>query len=182
MEPALPDAPLGRPSLPTAKQIAYLHLCQRKLWLFSYGLNMEQTSQAVADGVLLSKSAYPRRAERYRELDVLGSRIDQYDPKERLVHEVKRSSKSPAADLAQVRYYLWLLELCGVEGPSAILEYPRQRKTQLVPPLTPQERAQAAADAEQVRAVAGQEACPPLLRKPICKSCAYFDFCYAGEE
>jgi CRISPR/Cas system-associated exonuclease Cas4 (RecB family) len=37
----------------TGTHIAYLHTCARKLWLFANGLNMEHTSEVVAEGRLI---------------------------------------------------------------------------------------------------------------------------------
>jgi len=46
----------------TATHINYYHICHRKLWLFSNGINMEHTSEIVADGKLLHETSYPQRA------------------------------------------------------------------------------------------------------------------------
>lgn len=60
----------------TATHVKYYHLCHRKLWLFDRDVWMEHTSEAVAAGELLHQTAYPQRAERYREISIGGSKID----------------------------------------------------------------------------------------------------------
>ena len=35
---------------------------------------------------------------------------------------------------------------------------------------------------QQVRDIVAQEICPAIVKKPICKRCSYFDFCFVGEE
>lgn len=48
----------------TATHINYYHICHRKLWLFSNRINMEHTSEIVADRKLLHEVSYPQRAEK----------------------------------------------------------------------------------------------------------------------
>src|SRR5665213_3622343 len=125
----------------TATHINYYHICHRKLWLFSNGINMEHTSEIVADGKLLHESSYPQRAEKYREIDLsfalssgidLFGKIDFYDAKEKVIHEIKRSEKIEEAHEWQVKFYIYLLELNGIEGVTATLEYPKLRITKEV--------------------------------------------------
>ena len=166
--------------LPTATHVKYLHVCPRKLWLFGHDLWMEHTSEAVADGTLLGTTAYAGRARRYTEVVVLGSKIDFFDPIGKVVHEVKRGNKVMAADRAQVRYYLWLLEQVGLPGASGVLEYPRLRRTEAVEALDEATRAEIVGWTVQIRELLAG-ACPPVINRPICKECAYYEFCYAGE-
>lgn len=121
----------------TATHINYYHVCHRKLWLFSNGINMEHTSDIVYDGKLLHETSYPQRAEKYTEIDIsamvaddiqLTGKIDFYDAKERTIHETKRSDKIEEAHEWQAKYYIWLLELNSVTGVHAILEYPGSGK------------------------------------------------------
>jgi len=63
----------------TATHINYYFVCKRKLWLFSNGINMEHTSDIVAEGKLIHETSYPQRPERYTELEIDGSVIDFYD-------------------------------------------------------------------------------------------------------
>ena len=55
------------------------------------------------DGTLLHQTAYPQRAQRYREIQIEGIKIDFYDPQARVVHEIKRSTKMEAASVAQLQ-------------------------------------------------------------------------------
>lgn len=123
-----------------ATHINYLIVCPRKLWLFANGINMEHTSDIVYDGKLLHETSYPQRAERYEEMTVsaeyngigLVGQIDYFDARNRVIHETKRSDKVENAHYWQVKFYLWLLELNGVEDVSGLLEYPKLRKTEEV--------------------------------------------------
>jgi len=165
----------------TATHVKYYHLCRRKLWLFDRDVWMEHTSEAVAAGELLHQSAYPQRAERYREINLGGSRIDFYDPQRKVVHEMKKSAKMADSHVAQVKYYLWLLEQHGVENPTAILEYPKLRQTQPVH-LTDDDRTRIPVELAAMRVLLADDAtCPLVINKPFCKRCAYYEFCYVHE-
>ena len=102
----------------------YYQVCKRKLWLFANGINMEHTSDTVYDGKLLHETSYPQRAERYEEMlisveyeDVtLFGKIDYFDARNKVIHEIKRSDKVEEAHIRQVKFYLWLLEFNGVDG------------------------------------------------------------------
>ncbi len=166
----------------TATLIAYLHTCRRKLWLHANEIRMEHSSDLVAEGRLIGESSYPRRSEQYTQVEFDGVKIDFYDPRTRTVHETKRGRAVEAAHRAQVQYYLYKLEQQGVLGASGRIEYPDLRQTESVQPLTEADRmAIAGWEREVVRIVALAE-CPPVLRKPLCRQCAFHDLCYIREE
>lgn len=164
----------------TATHVNLYHVCHRELWLHANEIRMEHTSDTVSEGKLIHETAYPQRAERYREVVLGGVKIDFYDPKAKVVHEIKKSDKVEAAHLAQVKYYLYILEQNGVDGATGIIEYPTLRKTETVE-LTPADRADIVGWLGSITAILNSAVCPPLLRKPICKKCSYYDFCYVGE-
>ena len=93
----------------TATHIAYLHLCHRKLWLFSQGLQMEHGSELVAEGKFIEETSYQQRAEKWQQIQLEGIKIDHFDAKNGIVKEVKKSSKRESAHIAQVKYYLFVL-------------------------------------------------------------------------
>jgi CRISPR-associated exonuclease Cas4 len=165
----------------TGTRVKYYHICHRKLWLFDRDVWMEHTSESVADGELLHSTAYPQRAARGREISLGGSKIDFYDPQTRVVHEMKRSASMPQADVAQLKFYLWLLEQHDISGATGLLEYPKQRRTEEVQ-LSDEDRAAIPLwEADIARITAPDAPCPPVINKPYCKRCAYYDFCYVEE-
>lgn len=164
----------------TATHIAYLHTCHRKLWLFSLNIQMEHTSATVAEGKLIGETTYPERAKKYTELALDGVKIDFYDPKEQVVHEVKKSDKVEEAHIAQVKFYLYVLRKNGIENPSAIIEYPKLRQRQIVE-WEDGDTKKVEAWKQEVVNIITHEKCPSLLHARICRSCSYFDFCYADE-
>lgn len=166
-------------TLPDASHVTYLLLCPRKLWLHHHGMRMEDNSADVYAGKRLGERAYARRAGRWRELRVSPVIIDHYDPNERLIREVKKSPKLERAHVAQVRYYQWHLERAGVPATRGVIEYPKQRRSTEVPALTEADRETVAQWLAEIERYCDLPTAPPAIRKPYCRNCAFFEFCYA---
>ena len=164
----------------TATHINYYHICHRKLWLFANGINMEHNSTVVADGKLLHETSYPQRSDKYSEIEIGGSKIDFYDAKNKVIHELKRSDKMETAHKWQLKYYILLLEQNGVKGVTGILEYPKIKETKTIE-LTEPDRVYLKLISNHIAGITESEICPPLLHAKICKACSYYDFCYCGE-
>lgn len=173
----------------TATHINYYHVCKRKLWLFSNGVNMEHTSDTVYDGKLLHETSYPQRNEKHSELDleagyngtVLYGKIDFYDSRQKIVHETKLSDKIEIAHEWQAKFYLWLLKLNGIDGATALLEYPKLRNTNKIE-LTSTDIAYLEKVIEAIGSLCRSENCPPVIHSKICRSCSYYELCYVGQE
>ncbi len=163
-----------------ATLINLYHVCKRQTWLHANGIRMEHTSQLVAEGKLIGENSYQDRAVKYTELEIDGGKIDYYDAKNKIIHEVKKSNKAEYAHIAQVKYYLYILRKNGIEDPQAILEYPKLRQRESV--LWEEgDEAMIQKWIEEIEVLIALPSCPPLEKKPICKSCSYYDFCYVTE-
>lgn len=165
----------------TATMINLFHVCKRQMWLHAHGIRMEHTSEVVAEGKLIGENSYSDRAAKYTELEIDGIKIDYYDTKNRIIHEVKKSDKAEFAHIAQVKYYLYILRKNGIEDAQAILEYPKLRQRESIHWEEGDEK-KINEWVQEIRQLLDQDLCPPLLHKPICKKCSYYEFCYAGEE
>ena len=141
---------------------------------------MESNSDLVYEGKLIHETSYPRRSEKYQEIQIDGIKIDYYDQHKKVVHEIKKSDKHEDAHEWQVKYYLYVLEQNGVDGVTGLLEYPRLHKTDEVLLTTPDREAIGEMIVE-IEAIIHDEKCPERLPMPKCRKCSYFDFCYAGE-
>jgi CRISPR-associated exonuclease Cas4 len=164
----------------TATLINLYHVCKREMWLHANGVRMEHNSVIVADGKLLHETSYPQRAEKYSEIEIHGSKIDFYDAKNKVIHELKRSDKMEAAHEWQLKYYIFLLEQNGVAGVTGLLEYPKLKETKTIT-LSEADKVYLGLVINKINAIAENEHCPPLLNEKICKSCSYYDFCYCTE-
>ena len=161
----------------TGTHINYFHVCHRKLWLFANNIQMEQQSDLVYEGKLIGEESYAHRAERYKELAIEGIKIDHFDAKNGIVREVKKSDKLEPAHVAQLKYYLYVLEKNGLINLKGILEYPKLRKTENVV-LEDSDREAIKIWMEKIEHLVAQEQCPEVINHKICKRCSYFEFCY----
>jgi len=164
----------------TGTHFNYYQICHRKLWLFASNIQMEHTSDLVYEGKLIHESSYESRGEKYSELEIDGIKIDFFDAKSKIVHEVKKSDKREQAHLWQLKYYLYVLEKNGIEGVSGILEYPKLRQREEVFLST--------VDIEEIELmkiriaeIILSEMAPARLAVSQCRNCSYFDFCWSGE-
>ena len=165
---------------PTGTHFNYYQLCHRKLWLFANGINMEHTNDTVYDGKLIHEGSYPQRSERMEEIAIEGVKVDYFDAKRRVIHEIKRSNKVEKAHEWQVKYYIHVFERNGIEGCTGLLEYPTIRQTQSVV-LTEEDREEIQRMEKDIISIIESDMCPPLEKKRICKSCSYYDFCFTTE-
>lgn len=165
----------------TGTHFNYYLICHRKLWLFANGINLESTSDLVYEGKLLHETSYPRRSEKYQEIELDGIKIDYYDAKNKVVHELKKSDKHEEAHEWQLKYYLYVLEQNGITEVTGLLEYPRLHKTTEVLLSIP-DREVIKEMLEKIDTIIHHEQCPERIVKSRCKNCSYFDFCWSGEE
>ncbi len=166
--------------LPTATHISYLHLCHRKLWLFHHGIRMEQSSERVEEGRFVHETTYGRRSGRSREIAVGPVKIDHYDKRTGTIHETKLSASREYAHIAQLRYYMEVLKRAGFNVRRGILEYPKLREREEI--LPEQEDAERVDKwVQEVAEITAGDACPDLVRKSLCRHCAYRDFCFVEE-
>ncbi len=172
-----------------ATLINLYNVCKRECWLHANGVRMEHNSDTVADGKLIHENSYIDRNAKHSELLVeaqyrsvqLYGKIDFYDAIRKVIHETKRGNKVEEAHSWQVKFYLWLLILNGVDGPTAVLEYPLLRQTKTVV-LQDGDITTLQDLVSNVFNLQASEICPPVIKKKICKSCSYFDLCYIDEE
>ncbi|NLW53083.1 MAG: CRISPR-associated protein Cas4 [Tissierellia bacterium] len=172
----------------TGTHINYYRLCKRKLWLYTNGINMEQTSDLVADGKIIEEESYLQRSEKYSQIELshsyngisLRGKIDFFNTSKKIVHETKRSNKVESAHIWQVKFYLWLLKLNDIEADGGIIEYPKLRVTENVE-LTDKDIKYLESSVIEIEKLISSNNCPSVINARICKSCSYYDFCYADE-
>jgi CRISPR-associated exonuclease Cas4 len=150
------------------------------MWLHANGIRFEHTSDLVYEGKLIHQTSYPQRPERYEELEIDGCKIDYYDARNKVIHEIKKSDKAEIAHIWQVKYYIYILEKNGITGVTGILEYPALRRTDKVFLDDADRKAIEAMKADIERIVASDQ-CPPLINSKICRNCSYYEFCYVNE-
>ncbi len=169
--------------------IGYYVVCHRKAWLSMRGLWMEQESEAVAVGRVIDETTYSRR-DKSLELQavapdgtVLVGKLDGADLESGVLHEVKKGRAVEEAHRWQVRFYLWMLALCGIERADGLpflgqIDYPRLRRTEPVP-LEPAHRARLEEMVTEIVDLSLQSTPPERLsRRSFCHKCAFEELCY----
>jgi len=164
-----------------ATHINYYQVCKRKLWLFANGIQMEHNSELVAEGKLIGETTYTGRAEKYTEVEIDGVKIDFYDARNKVVHEVKKSDKIEQAHVWQVKYYLYKLVQHGITDATGMIDYPKLRQREAVE-LKEEDILLIAQWENEIPALIYNDKCPDVIRKPVCKNCSYNDFCYIDES
>ncbi|MBN1414328.1 MAG: CRISPR-associated protein Cas4 [Bacteroidales bacterium] len=165
----------------TGTHFNYYMVCRRKLWLFANGIQMEHTSDLVYEGKLIHETSYPQRSDRYSEIELDGVKIDYYDAKNKVIHEVKKSDSHEEAHEWQLKYYIYILERNGIDGVSGILEYPRLRETREVL-LSNRDREEILEFIKDIEQIIGAEKSPDRPVQKQCRLCSYMDFCWSGED
>ncbi len=164
----------------TGTQFNYYHICRRKLWLFSAGINMEQESDLVYEGRLIHESSYPQRSSKYEEIEIDGIKVDYYDARSKVIHEIKKSAKMESAHEWQLKYYMYVFEQHGIIDVKGLLEYPLLHKTKAVL-LTDIDREEIVSMLEEIVNVVALPDCPPAEKKSVCRNCSYYEFCNVRE-
>lgn len=158
----------------TGVMIYYYKVCTRKLWYFYHEIQMEQTNENVAIGKVLDDEVYSKEDKHINIDNVIN--IDFIKTKS-ILHEIKKSKKIEDASILQVKYYLYYLKKRGVYGITAKIDYPMIRQSVEVA-LADDDEKNIEAILLDTRKIVEKNIPPNLIKKGICKSCAYFDLCY----
>lgn len=166
---------------PTGTHFNYYQVCKRKLWLFANGINMEHTSELVAEGKFVHEESYPKRSEKYEEVEIDGVKVDFYDTKNKVIHEIKKSDKVETAHQWQLKYYIYVFEKNGISGVSGVLEYPTMRQTEKVE-LSDNDRKKIETICQEIETICESDDCPQIVKKSYCKNCSYYELCFVNEN
>lgn len=165
----------------TGTHFNYYMVCHRKLWLFANNIQMEQSSDLVYEGKMIHENSYQQRSSKYEEIAIAGIKIDYFDTKNKIIHEIKKSRKLQESHVWQVKYYIYILEQNGIEGVTGVLEYPKERKTEEVLLSNP-DRERIKELLADIDKIIHSDNCPRELNQAKCKKCSYYDFCYSSEN
>lgn len=159
------------------------------MWLHANGIRMEHASEIVAEGKLIGETAYMQRAAKYTETELsyqfnknllLTCKMDFYDAKSNVVHEVKKSDSKEIGHEWQVKFYLWVLQQNGIENAKGIIEYPKLRETKDVT-LTSDDIDELKSMLTEISNILQNEYAPGKIAMKYCKNCSYYEFCYINE-
>lgn len=160
----------------TGVKVAYYYICHTKLWLFAHDITMEKESELVSLGKLLHETSYSG----HREIQMEDIAIDFMRRGDKIeVHEIKKSRKMDRAHRMQILYYLYYLKQRGIEA-TGVIDYPKARKREIIE-LTPEYEKEIEMAIEDIERIV-RNPMPLPKKRSICKRCAYYEFCFGGED
>ncbi|MCX7927224.1 MAG: CRISPR-associated protein Cas4 [Candidatus Omnitrophica bacterium] len=157
----------------TGIKINYLYICERKLWFFDRGIQMEKTSDKVLLGKLTEEYSYPQQEHKEVLIDNLIN-IDIVE--EDKIREIKYSNKMKEADRIQLLYYLYYLKKKLNIERKGIINYPKMRRKEEVI-LTEEAEKEVESAIFKVAEVIKMNKPPCFIKKPFCTKCAYYELC-----
>ncbi len=161
----------------TGVMVNYYFHCKRQLWLFANNVEMEQTSELVLIGKVLSEFFYKEKDKNLQIDNTIA--IDWFDYRDGIIHEVKKSDSFEEGHIWQVKYYIFYLRKKGVEARGKI-NYPKLRKT-LDVVLSDDDLEKMGDILNDIARIIRQDKPPEKIERSKCKGCSYFQLCWVSE-
>lgn len=158
----------------TGTMFYYYFVCHRKLWCFYHQIRLENESERVLLGKLLDEWSY-QREKKHILIDEIVS-VD-FIKDWKILHEVKKSRSLEEATIWQVKYYLYILNNKGINIEKGVLDYPKIRKRVEIY-LEEEDKERIENILQNIERIVQQDKMPPPISSKICKSCAYYEYCY----
>ena len=158
----------------TGNMVNYYFVCERKLWLFSHQIQFENENENVKLGKMLDERSYGRN-EKHVMLDNVVN-LDMLEDWS-IIHEIKKTRAIEPAAEWQLKYYMYYLEQKGIQVQKGILDYPRlKQRFEYI--LTEEDRLKLKEYLDNIKKIVTQKTAPKRIEQSICKSCAYYEYCY----
>ena len=152
---------------------SYYFLCTRKMWLYAHDISLEDENEHVQIGKIIDETSYSRERKHILIDDCIN--IDYIH--NGIVYEVKKSKKEKQMAINQIKYYLYVLHKHGLKDIKGMLAVPKEHITEEVF-LTEEDIEIVETNLEVIKEILAGENLPQSIDKPVCKSCAYYEFCY----
>lgn len=158
----------------TGTIVNYYSHCKRQCWLFYHKINMEDNSEDVRIGRVL----HALSAEKEDELSIDNIKLDKIT--DEYVVEIKKSDADIEAATAQIQFYLMSLADKGIyrKGRLEVLEKNKQSKKIHLTMLDQELITKLRKRYTEIETFLQQGTPPESSLKPMCKKCAYFEYCF----
>lgn len=161
----------------TGTQVAYYIVCKRKLWFFSHYIQMEENSDYVQIGKVISEESF--RREKYKEIEIGNLKIDYIKIGDKIiVNEVKKSRRLEESHIWQVKYYIYRLKKLGLNCSKGFIHYPKLYRKIDVNYNDSEDTAKIEEALLKIKEIINLEKPPAPINKSFCKKCSYFELCY----
>ena len=159
----------------TGTLINYYFHCHRQVWLFGRDITMEHESDVVYQGKLIHNDSYDREK---KEIEIDNVKLDFFDIRNGILHEVKKSRSFEHAHQWQTLYYLYVLKNKGVHPLKAQINYPVLKKVVDIE-LTDEKENQLETVMNEINNILALPKPPAItVKMAVCRKCSYFELCH----
>jgi len=156
--------------------INFFFHCKRQVWYFSHYIRTEHESDIVRMGKLIHDTTYEREK---KEIELDSIKVDFFDLKNGVLHEVKKSDSFEEAHKWQTLYYMYQFKKRGVVCTKGEIDYPKLKKCVDVY-LTIDLELQLEKIVEEINEIIDCQYPPKInVKFNLCKTCSYFELCYS---
>jgi len=158
----------------TGTEINYCFVCPKKLWLFSRGINMEQTSQYVEIGREIHENSFEREK---KEILIDGIIMLDFIDRELGIHETKKSRAMEKATRYQILYYIYYLKQKGIEDIRGVVHFPKEKRKEMVE-LKDEDIPHIQQVIDEVIKIKNLPLPPKVEKNSKCGKCSYYELCF----
>lgn len=153
----------------------YIH-CKRQCYLMGNRLNLEDNSELVKIGRAIHEERHTNKDN--TEIVIDNVKIDKVTME--YVTEVKKSDADIEAAKWQLLYYLKVLKSKGVYRKGRLQCIEKNKKDVKTEIIELTDNVEEILDSYilEVKSLLLQKDVPPVLNKPKCKKCSYYEYCY----
>ncbi|WGS65316.1 CRISPR-associated protein Cas4 [Marinitoga aeolica] len=153
----------------------YYFICKRKLWFYTHGISLENENEDVKIGKYIEENYYKNSQKNIMINDEIN--IDLIRDK-KVIHEIKKSRSFEEASIWQLKYYIYYLNMYGVDVKEGIIDYPNLRKRIKVV-YEEKDKKFIEKIINEINIIKNSKKIPEKnLKTSICKKCAFCEFCY----
>lgn len=95
----------------------------------------------------------------------------------KVLHEVKKSKAIEEAGIWQLKYYMYFLKQKGIIIEKGVVDYPKLRQRETIF-LTTEDERKIEKILVDIEITTSSLKPPTIIDKPLCKKCAYYEYCY----
>lgn len=157
----------------TGMMYNYSLICNRKLWFFTHKITMEDENEYVQLGKEIDETTYSRNKKHIMIDNIIN--IDYIE--DNVICEIKKSSAQKNSSIAQIKYYLYILNKKGINIKKGILKVPKENYQEEII-LTNKDMEIIEKNLVEIKKIIKLKKAPEKINNSICKKCAYYEICY----
>lgn len=158
----------------TGTIVNYYFHCQRQCWLFYNRINLEDNSEDVRIGRVL----HELREDKKTVLSIDNIKLDKIT--QEYVTEIKKSDADINAAMAQLNFYLMVLDEKGIsrKGKLECIEKNKQNRKIHYTNLDEETKTELRNQYREIEAFLQTPKPPEPELMSKCKKCAYYEYCF----